>query len=134
MSDYFSHPQNAKRLIKWALTAQKLHFSGIKRSFKEREVWLVSIGHGVGTEVFGKGECFQRPVLVLKKFNNQRFLGVPLTSNEMYSGMFAVDTFFHGKQGKAMIDQASTYDHLRLLKKMGMLDKPTFDIVRRIIT
>ncbi len=135
MNNGFSRAKNAKRLIQWSLFAQKLHFLERKINFKEREVWLTSIGHGVGTEVYGKNETFQRPVLVLKKFNNQRFLGIPLTSNSKYTGTFTVSTFFRNKMGKAMLDQANSYDEKRLLKKMGMLDKPTFeDIIRRFNT
>ncbi len=134
MNDCFSRSENAQRLIKWAIKAQKLSYAKLPtRNFKEREVWLVAIGHGVGSEVYGKLNDFQRPVLVLKKFNNHRFLGVPLTSNQKYSGNFAVKTRFCGICGKAMIDQIRTYDSRRLFKKMGMLDKPTFEIVSRKI-
>jgi len=132
MNDNFSRLENSKRLIQWALLAQKLHFSDTKRNFKEREVWLASIGHGVGNEVFGKNESFERPVLVLRKFDNQKFLGVPFTTNQNYPDPFSVKTLFAEKEGVAMLDQVNTYDRKRLLKKMGMLDKPTFEFIRRL--
>ena len=132
MNDGFSRTENAQRLIKWAVKAQILTFSNVtKRNFKEREVWLTAVGHGVGSEIYGKKDDFQRPVLVLKKFSNTRFLGIPLTSNQFYSGNLKVPTNFAGINGSAMLDQANSYDKQRLLKKMGMLDKPSFEIIRR---
>lgn len=48
--------------------------------FKEREIWWRSIGTNIGTEEDGKNAHFERPVLVLRKFNRDIFLGLPLTS------------------------------------------------------
>jgi mRNA interferase MazF len=45
--------------------------------FKERDIWWVSIGVNVGFEEDGKHEKFLRPVLILKKFNKELFLGIP---------------------------------------------------------
>ena len=39
--------------------------------FSEREIWWCSVGINVGVEVNGKNSKFERPVLVLKKFNGQ---------------------------------------------------------------
>lgn len=131
MDNGFSRSENAQRLIKWALRAQKLTYRDNAPNFKERDVWEVSIGHGVGSEVYGKTDLFKRPVLVLKKFNNGRFLGVPFTSNPEYGGFHVVEIVFEGVHGVAMLDQASTHDSRRLIKKLGMLDQPSFDIIRR---
>jgi hypothetical protein len=46
----------------------------------EREICFVSIGENIGFEQNGKNEMFERPVLVLKKFGTQTFIGIPLTS------------------------------------------------------
>ena len=32
---------------------------------KEREIWWCSVGLNVGTEIYGKGEDFARPVLII---------------------------------------------------------------------
>ena len=39
--------------------------------FHEREIWWSSIGLNVGDEEDGKNDLFERPVLVLRKFNNK---------------------------------------------------------------
>lgn len=55
--------------------------------FKEKEVWFCSIGKNIGSEQNGKHEIFERPVLIFKKFSNDLFLGIPMTSrikNDIY--------------------------------------------------
>ena len=43
----------------------------------KKDIWWVSVGVNVGFEEDGKNDNFVRPVLVLKKFNNDMFLGIP---------------------------------------------------------
>ena len=39
--------------------------------FHEREIWWCSIGLNVGDEQDGKNDYFERPVLVIRKFNKK---------------------------------------------------------------
>lgn len=48
--------------------------------FHEREIWWCSIGVNLGDEQDGKNLFFERPVLVVKKFNQKLAWVVPLTS------------------------------------------------------
>ncbi len=48
--------------------------------FKEGEIWWTSFGVNVGIETDGKNDKFNRPVLVVKKFNGKQFWAVPITS------------------------------------------------------
>lgn len=48
--------------------------------FHEREIWWASLGLNVGDEQDGKNDLFERPVLILKKFNDKVVLILPLTS------------------------------------------------------
>ena len=48
--------------------------------FHEREVWWCSLGANIGFEQDGGGEDFERPVVILKKFNLDACLIVPLTA------------------------------------------------------
>lgn len=48
--------------------------------FHEREIWWCSIGLNLGDEQDGKNELFERPVLVLKKFNNKICWALPMTT------------------------------------------------------
>ena len=46
---------------KIALSTHKLPY------FKESDIWLISIGYNVGSEEYGKGRDYARPVLIIKK-------------------------------------------------------------------
>jgi mRNA interferase MazF len=35
--------------------------------FKNGEIWWCSIGENIGSEMYGKGEFYRRPVLVIRK-------------------------------------------------------------------
>jgi mRNA-degrading endonuclease toxin of MazEF toxin-antitoxin module len=48
--------------------------------FHEREIWWCSIGINLGDEQDGKNELFERPVLVLKKFNSKICWMLPMTT------------------------------------------------------
>ena len=50
--------------------------------FHEREIWWASLGLNVGDEQDGKNELFERPVLILKKFNNKVIWILPLTTQK----------------------------------------------------
>jgi len=47
--------------------------------FHERQVWYCHLGENIGFEQDGRGEDFLRPVVIVGKFNNDIFWGVPLT-------------------------------------------------------
>ena len=49
---------------------------------KEKEVWMSNIGINIGYEQSGSGDHFSRPVLIIKKFNNQMFWVIPLSTKQ----------------------------------------------------
>ena len=51
-------------------------------AFHEREIWWCSIGFNLGDEQDGKNELFERPILVLKKFNNKIAWVLPMAPNQ----------------------------------------------------
>ncbi|MBK7881821.1 MAG: type II toxin-antitoxin system PemK/MazF family toxin [Saprospiraceae bacterium] len=51
-------------------------------SFHEREIWWCSIGLNLGDEQDGKNELFERPVLIIKKFNNKICWVLPMTTKQ----------------------------------------------------
>lgn len=67
---------------------QKEISSGI--FFNEREIWWGSLGVNIGYEQDGKNEDFERPLLIVKKFNRSIVWVLPLTT-------IAKDNKFHYK-------------------------------------
>lgn len=52
--------------------------------FHRREIWWCSIGVNLGDEQDGKNQFYERPVLVLRKFNNKVAWVLPMTSKNKY--------------------------------------------------
>ena len=62
------------------LASRKIHKNEITPVFQEREIWWTSLGENVGHEEDGKGISFERPFVVVKKFNRELLFGVPCSS------------------------------------------------------
>jgi len=93
-----------------------------------REVWWCSVGVNVGVEADGKNENFERPVLIIKKFNKEMFWGIPLTSNEK-TGEFYQKIKHDEGISWASLSQIKTFSTKRLLRKIGMIGEEEFEIV-----
>lgn len=52
----------------------------IEIKIREGEIRWCRLGMNIGSETQGKGSYFERPVLILKKFSRDVFLGIPVTS------------------------------------------------------
>jgi mRNA-degrading endonuclease toxin of MazEF toxin-antitoxin module len=71
----------AKDFNNWNIEKQNLERN--KRSeliFHAREIWWCSIGVNLGDEQDGKNRLYERPVLVLRKFNNKVAWILPMTT------------------------------------------------------
>ncbi len=102
----------------------------LRKSFyiHAREVWWCSIGVNVGSEIDGKNENFERPILIAKVFSRDGFLGIPLTSKEK-SHRYAVP-IHHGKGiSFANTSQLRILSEKRLLRKIGMANEFDFEKV-----
>jgi mRNA interferase MazF len=96
--------------------------------FKERDIWWVSVGVNVGFEEDGKNENFVRPVLVLKKFNREIFLGVPL-STKLKDNKYYVPITVTEKTVSALISQIRVFSSRRIWNKLAELDKGDYALV-----
>jgi len=77
MQDDFDKWNEIKKKIAGRITSQD--------SFvfpKKKDVWACTLGKNIGREVDGTGPGFSRPVLVIKKFSNEMFWVVPLSSKQ----------------------------------------------------
>jgi len=94
--------------------------------FSQYEIVFMKIGVNVGFEQDGKGEDFLRPVLVYKKFNNQVFLGIPLTSKAKKNKFHFKFEYKKGKESFAILSQLKLFDIKRAKYKDGKISKSNF--------
>lgn len=100
--------------------------------FSEREVWWAHIGLNVGFEQDGKGDSVQRPVLVLRKFNKQVLLILPLSTkhkpgNKYYFNFMCPDDL----ERSAILSQIRLIDIRRLTERMFILEEETFSGIKK---
>lgn len=114
---------------KWHEYKRELHQSESVKYFYEREIWWCSLGVNIGYEEDGKSEYFSRPILVLKKFNKNMFIGVPLSTTKK-EGIYYHHFYFANRNNVLLLSQLKVIDSRRLLKKMGMVSDDLFEEVR----
>lgn len=90
----------------WNELKKKIEFSGdIKKFPKEKEVWMCYLGVNIGYEQGGKGSNFFRPVLIIKKFNNNIFWVVPLSTKQKHFDFYLNFTDPHDRKVSAILVQ-----------------------------
>jgi mRNA interferase MazF len=124
---------------KWNDVKKDVHKKERKIGFKPREVFWLRIGQNIGSEEFGKGNEFQRPVLIVRKLTHDLFIGVPLTSSLKKDNDYFYTFEFYNRQKKcisknsAMILQIKSFDKKRLMGKIGTISKDDFnEVISRI--
>jgi len=102
------------------------------RFFYEREIWYCSIGVNIRHEQDGKHSLFERPVIILKKFNEHTFWGIPLSKSKKRGKCFF--SFTHYKTTScALLSQLRLWDSNRLDRKIGILPERKFIILTKRI-
>lgn len=97
---------------------------------KEREIWWCSIGINVGTEVFGKGGDYSRPVLVINADGAENCIVLPISSKikrRLYSCSVKTDD---GKFHSVLVFQIKNIDKRRLITKKYTLAVSEYKRVR----
>ncbi len=118
-----------KDFEKWNEVKKVLDKKESAPTFKEREIWWCSIGLNIGHEENGKNIDYSRPILVVKKFNNDFFLGSPLTT-KIKEKHYYRKISFKEKEQCVMLSQTRPYASRRLINKMGDLSGKQFFEIR----
>lgn len=87
---------------------------------KEREIWWCILGVNVGTEIYGKGTQFMRPVLVVRVVDKSCVV-IPLSSKikkRKYSSVIETED---GLLHTALVLQVKNVDKRRFAKKIYKL-------------
>ncbi len=93
--------------------------------FNERDIWWTSIGVNVGFEEDGKNDIFIRPVLIIKKFNREMFLGVPL-STKLKDNKYYIQITVKEEIVSAMTSQIRVFSSKRIWYKLAVIDDGDF--------
>lgn len=94
--------------------------------FHEREIWFAFLGANVGFEQDGQGEDFQRPIVVIKKFNNEICWAVPLSKTKNRGKYYFAFPFDDKVTSAAILSQIKLIDAHRLSRKIGAMNEVDF--------
>lgn len=87
------------------------------------------MGLNIGVEENGKGDLFQRPVLIIRGFNKQQVWGVPITT-KIKSGTYYYSFRLNAHFRTALLSQLRVIDTKRFINKLGTVDQQTFNEIK----
>lgn len=123
-----------KDFQKWHILKSQLHENKSEVFFHEREIWWCTLGANIGFEQDGRGEYFDRPVLVLKKFNLDVCLIVPLTTSGKKGKYYFPLGEIEGKNATAVLSQIRLIDRKRLMNKVDVVEERVFNqLVKKVV-
>lgn len=112
----------------WNKIKKSLDKIEVLPDFHIREIWFCSLGCNIGVEENGKHDNFERPVLVLKKFNKEMLLIAPLTSNHKDLPFYHLLNY--GTISSVMLTQIKIIDTKRLIRKVRTISNDEFIIIK----
>ena len=115
-----------QNLEKWNTLKQITETSNKKVYFKERDIFWLKVGENIGFEQNGKGDKFQRPVLVVKRYTNDMFLGIPLSTTLRDGSFFFQFSFKEDEISTALLVQQRLFSSKRCIKKIGKINQEDF--------
>lgn len=114
-----------KKLVNNKVTNRDLYFY-------PREIWWCSAGLNIGVEVDGKNENFERPMLIIKKFNADMVWALPLTTKEKQN-KYHYKLEYDNIKSWVILSQIKTISTKRLLRKIGSISEADFkEVIERI--
>jgi len=123
-----------KDFWKWHKKKSDLHENKVRLHFHERDVWFTSVGANIGYEQDGKGDEFLRPIVVLKKFNNETLWGVFTTKQKKIGKYYFEFEYVKDDTTTGNISQLRLIDSKRLKYKIGSMSEKDFaELKKRII-
>lgn len=112
----------------WNKEKQIINSTGCRKLFHEREIWWSSFGINVGREQDGRGDNFERPIIILKKLSPDTFMCLPLSTKKKLE-KFQAEVNHEEVCGFALLDQVRVLDSKRLLRKIGTVSVTEFESV-----
>ncbi len=115
----------------WNTLKQKIDINSKTIYSYPREIWWCSLGVNIGAEINGKHEVFERPIIVLKVYNKETLLVLPLTT-KIKEDRFHMPITFKDKKVWAKLTQVRVISNKRLIRKIDVLDETQFDELLKI--
>ena len=96
-----------------------------------REIWWCSLGINIGAETNGKNNIFERSIIIMKVYNKETMLILPITSKQK-SDKYHFEIRVGGQKFWVKLTQSRVISHKRLLRKIDILDDDQFNKLKEI--
>jgi len=123
----------SKRFDEWNEEKKVLNAGGATQFCHAREIWWCSLGVNIGFEQDGTGKNFDRPIVVMKAFSRNVFLGIALTGRRKEGKYYFPIGLIDGREASAILSQVRLIDTKRLVKKIGSLDAVLFEELKNVL-
>ena len=131
-----------KDFDEWNKTKKSVNEQPTRVYFHPRELWFAHLGVNVGFEQDGRGLEFLRPILIVRKFNNDVLWGIPLTRTSKpgnpYYARFNYAAFPEVESAPletsvGILSQLRLIDSKRLRYKIGTVHANEFGTIKEKI-
>ena len=122
-----------KKFNQWNKIKQKLHKANKQIYFRKKEIWWCSLGINIGYEQDGKNNNFERPVLIIKKFNKNVLWILPLTKAEKINNKYYFQLNQNRENSFVILSQIRLISSNRLLRKMRKMRQNEFQQIKNKI-
>ncbi len=120
-----------KDFDQWNKIKKEIERAPITKYVHPREVWWCSLGVNIGVEIDGKNENFERPAIIMKVYNKDTMVVLPLTTKRKD------DKFHHKIKTKertvwVKLTQTRVVSGKRLLRKVDILEEEQFETLKMV--
>lgn len=116
-----------KDFIAWNEIKEKLDIQNHEAPLvTEGDIWWVSIGMNIGSEIHRKSKLFSRPAVIYRKLSNSFYFVIPTTTKDR-EGSWYVPFSYQDRQEVACLHQSRAIDYRRLSTKLGSIDEADFE-------
>ncbi len=117
----------------WNIEKRALHAGGKKTFCHPREIWWCALGVNIGFEQDGTGKNFDRPILVIRGFNENIFWGVALTGRKKQGKFYFPIGLIEGREASVVLSQIRIIDTKRLIRKMATINDAIFQELKNAL-
>ena len=117
----------------WNRKKQAINANAGKVFCYAREIWWCALGVNVGFEQDGTGERFDRPIVVIRGFNENIFLGAALTGKRKEGKFYFPIGVVGNRDASVILSQIRLIDSKRLIKKIATLDESVFEALKNAL-
>ena len=117
----------------WNILKQNIEKKKKGKRYHSGDIWWCILGKNIGFEQNGGGNNFERPVLVMKDFNEHVCLIVPLTSKKKINKFHFHIGEFENTNNYAILSQIRLIDTKRLVNKIGSIDNRKLFLIKKAI-